>query len=248
MKKKIVVKDLVAENRRLQDTFKKKLNEGFFDNVLKKVGMGSPEEVKQKKVSTMTPKEKQLYDKAVAAAGTAAEDAAWAEYEAERYGTGDKSPVLGKQDTPMAQELQKKTVEELTKDMGLDFSKVTMNYDGTISYNGTFQFDPTIHLDDKNNLLLPMSYVEILKFSPKTKGDPYALHKGMPKRVKFVDLSYFKDGEHTWFNSFNGPTKLADYIRKNVNPPGKIEIPYKFDYEMKQPAGRSDDYDDYMQR
>ena len=49
MKKKIIVKDLVAENRKLQDTFKKRLNEGFFDNVLKKVGMGAPEQVKQKK-------------------------------------------------------------------------------------------------------------------------------------------------------------------------------------------------------
>lgn len=247
MKKKIIVNDLVAENRKLQDTFKKRLNEGFFDNVLKKVGMGAPEEVKQKKVSTMTPKEKELYDKAKAAAGTAAEDAAWAEYEAERYGTGDKSPVLGKQDTPIAQELQKKTVEELANDMKLDFSKVKMNYDGTISYNGVFEFDPTIHLDDKNNLLLPMSYVEVLKFSPKTKGDPYALHKGMPKRVGSVKLNYLKDGEHPWFNEM-GRDKLSDYIRKNVNPPGKIEIPYKFDYEIKQPAGRSDDYDDYMQR
>jgi hypothetical protein len=37
-------------------------------------------------------------------------------------------------------------------------------------------------------------------------------------------------------------------IRKNLNPSGKIEIPYKFDYEIKTSAGRSDDYDDYMQR
>lgn len=247
MKKKIIIKDLVEENRKLQDTFKKRLSEGFFDNVLKKVGMGAPEEVKKKKVSTMTPKEKELYDKAKAAAGTAAEDAAWAEYEAERYGTGDKSPVLGKQDTPMAQELQQKTVEELAKDMGLDFSKVKMDYSGQIRYDGRFEFDPAKHLDDKNNLILPMSYVDTLKFSPNTKGDPYALHKGMPKSVNRVDFSY-ADGEHTWFNTFDGPTKLAEYIRKNVDPPGKITINYKFDYEMKKPAGRSDDYDDYMQR
>ena len=58
MKKIVVVKDLVLENRKIQDTFKKRLNEGFFDNVLKKVGMGEPEKVKEKKVSTMTPKEK----------------------------------------------------------------------------------------------------------------------------------------------------------------------------------------------
>lgn len=73
MKKIVVVRDLVLENRKIQDTFKKRLNEGFFDNVLKKVGMGEPEKVKEKKVSTMTPKEKELYDKAIAAAGTAAE-------------------------------------------------------------------------------------------------------------------------------------------------------------------------------
>jgi hypothetical protein len=246
MKKKIVVKDLVEENRKLQDTFKKRLNEGFFDNVLKKVGMGEPAEVKQKKVSTMTPKEKELYDKAKAAAGTAAEDAAWAEYEAERYGGGDKSPVLGKQDTSIAQELQKKTVEDLAKDMKLDFSKVKMNYDGTIDYNGRFEFDPTIHLDDKNNLLLPMKRVSVLAFSPKTKGNPWELHKGMPKDADQISYSA-TDGEHAWFNSI-GRDKLATMIRKNIDPPGKIEIPYKFDYEMRQPAGRSDDYDDYMQR
>jgi len=246
MKKKIVVKDLVEENRKLQDTFKKRLNEGFFDNVLKKVGMGEPEQVKQKKVSTMTPKEKELYDKAKAAAGTAAEDAAWAEYEAERYGGGDKSPVLGKQDTPMAQELQKKTVEDLAKDMKLEFSKIKMNYDGTIDYNGTFEFDPTIHLDDKNGLLLPMNKVSVLAFSPNTKGNPWELHKGMPQKADQISYKA-NDGEHTWFNSI-GRDKLADMIRKNLNPPGKIEIPYKFDYEIKTPAGRSDDYDDYMTR
>jgi hypothetical protein len=246
MKKKIVVKDLVAENRKLQDTFKKRLNEGFFDNVLKKVGMGAPEQVKQKKVSTMTPKEKELYDKAKAAAGTAAEDAAWAEYEAERYGGGDKSPVLGKQDTPMAQELQKKTVEDLAKDMRLDFSKVKMKYDGTIDYDGRFEFNPAIHLDDKNNLLLPMNRVSILAFSPNTKGNPWELHKGMPKDANKIDFNY-SDGEHKWFND-TGRDNLATMIRKNLNPSGKIEIPYKFDYEIKKPAGRSDDYDDYMQR
>lgn len=35
MKKKIIVKDLVEENRKLQDTFKKRLNEGFFDYEIK---------------------------------------------------------------------------------------------------------------------------------------------------------------------------------------------------------------------
>ena len=246
MKKKIIVKDLVEENRKLQDTFKKRLNEGFFDNVLKKVGMGEPEQVKQKKVSTMTPKEKELYDKAKAAAGTAAEDAAWAEYEAERYGTGDKSPVLGKQDTPMAQELQKKTVEDLAKDMKLDFSKVKMNYDGTIDYDDIFEFNPAIHLDDKNNLLLPMRRVKILAFSPNTKGNPWELHKGMPKDAGQISYRAI-DGEHKWFND-TGRDNLAAMIRKHLNPTGKIEIPYKFDYEIKTPAGRSDDYDDYMTR
>ena len=53
MKNKIIVHDLVAENRKLQDTFKKRLNVGFFDNVLKKVGMGEPDAVKQKKVSSI---------------------------------------------------------------------------------------------------------------------------------------------------------------------------------------------------
>ena len=42
MKKKIVVKDLVLENRTMQDVFKKKLDEGFFDNVLKKVELSEP--------------------------------------------------------------------------------------------------------------------------------------------------------------------------------------------------------------
>lgn len=249
MKKKIIVNDLVAENRKLQDTFKKRLNEGFFDNVLKKVGMGEPEQVKQKKVSTMTPKEKELYDKAKAAAGTAAEDAAWAEYEAERYGSPGKSPVLGKQETPMAQELQKKTVEELAKDMGLDFAKIKMNFDGTIDYTGNFIFDPAKHADDKKNLILPMRKVELLGFSKNVKGDPFKEYKGMPKEAAYVDVQSFdtSDGEHPWFESFNTGQKFKEYLQKSLNAP-RIDMKYKWSYQLDKPSGRSDDYDDYMQR
>ena len=232
----------------MQDTFKKRLNEGFFDNVLKKVGMGEPEAVKQKKVSSMTPKEQELYDKAKAAAGTAAEDAAWAEYEAEKYGSPGKSPVLGKQETPMAQELQKKTVEELAKDMGIDFSKIKMNFDGTIDYNGNFDFLPVRHTDDKKNLLLPMNYVEELAFFPNVKGEIYSIYKGLPKKAGSVDLSHPKPGDHNFFETFKTKEKLIDYIKKNVQVSKPLEVNYKFASEMDGPGGRSDDYEDQMSR
>lgn len=249
MKKKIIVHDLVAENRKLQDTFKKRLNEGFFDNVLKKVGMGEPEAVKQKKVSSMTPKEQELYDKAKAAAGTAAEDAAWAEYEAEKYGSPGKSPVLGKQETPMAQELQKKTVEELAKDMGIDFTKIKMNFDGTIDYDGEFRFDPIKHIDDKNSLILPMRKVSSLSFSKNVKGDPFKEYKGMPKEVTYVDVQSIEtgNGEHPWFESFNTGQKFKEYLNKSLNAK-TIDIKYKWKYELNQSSGRSDDYEDQMSR
>ena len=244
MKKIVVVKDLVLENRKIQDTFKKRLNEGFFDNVLKKVGMGEPEKVKEKKVSTMTPKEKELYDKAIAAAGTAAEDAAWAEYESEKYGTGDKSPVLGKQETPMAQELQKKTVEELAKDMKLDFSKIKMNYDGTINYKGEFIFYPNIHVDDKNNLLLPMEAAYSLKLDVSITSNPFEKYKGLPKNVKvFIVL----DEPCPWYESLGSTSAIKDAISKHVNV-GNWSINYKSKFLRDREAGRSADYDDQMQR
>lgn len=244
MKKNVVVKDLVLENRKMQDTFKKRLNEGFFDNVLKKVGMGEPEKVKEKKVSTMTPKEKELYDKAIAAAGTAAEDAAWAEYEAEKYGTGDKSPVLGKQETPMAQELQKKTVEELAKDMKLDFSKIHMYYDGTIGYSEDFVFQPNIHVDDKNNLLLPMGAAYSLELSTSIKDNPFEKFKGLPKKVKVFIV---QDFPHPWYESLGSYAAIKDAISKHVAVE-KWSIQYTFKGQRDKEAGRSADYDDQMRR
>lgn len=246
MKKIVVVKDLVLENRKIQDTFKKRLNEGFFDNVLKKVGMGEPEKVKEKKVSTMTPKEKELYDKAIAAAGTAAEDAAWAEYESEKYGTGDKSPVLGKQETPMAQELQKKTVEELAKDMKLDFSKIKMNYDGTINYKGEFIFYPNIHVDDKNNLLLPIEYADVMQLSDWVESDPFEKFKGLPKKVNTFKITDER-GYHDWYDSLGSHSEIKDAISKHVNV-GNWSINYKSKFLRDREAGRSADYDDQMQR
>jgi hypothetical protein len=246
MKKNVVVKDLVLENRKMQDTFKKRLNEGFFDNVLKKVGMGEPEKVKEKKVSTMTPKEKELYDKAIAAAGTAAEDAAWAEYEAEKYGTGDKSPVLGKQETPMAQELQKKTVEELAKDMYLDFSKIKMRYDGTIDYDGEFTFHPTNSVDDKKNLLLPMRYVEAMRLHSSVKSDPFGEFKGFPKACgTFIVTDEY--GSNPWIDSLGNKEAVKDAISKHVNVE-KWSIQYTFKGQRDKEAGRSADYDDQMRR
>jgi hypothetical protein len=245
MKKKIVVKDLVAENRKIQDTFKKRLNEGFFDNVLKKVGMGAPEEVKQKKVSTMTPKEKELYDKAKAAAGTAAEDAAWAEYEAERYGSPGKSPVLGKQETPMAQELQKKTVEELAKEMRLDFSKIKMNFDGTIDYDGLLYFIPSVQTDDKKNLLLPMRKVKQFELFTLIKSDPFVEFKGIPKETDVYRTS--GNGDNVWYNKFKSQDELKSYIQKYMKV-GKWEWNYKFSWEDDLPPGRSDDYDERMRK
>ena len=244
MKKIVVVKDLVLENRKIQDTFKKRLNEGFFDNVLKKVGMGEPEKVKEKKVSTMTPKEKELYDKAIAAAGTAAEDGAWAEYESEKYGTGDKSPVLGKQETPMAQELQKKTVQELAKDMRLDFSKIKMYYDGTIAYNEDFLFQPNIHVDDKNNLLLPMEAAYSLELSDLVKDNPFEKYKGLPKNVKVFIV---QDSPHPWYESLGGTSAIKDAISKHLDVE-KWDIKYTFKVQRDKEAGRSDDYDDQMRR
>lgn len=244
MKKIVVVKDLVLENRKIQDTFKKRLNEGFFDNVLKKVGMGEPEKVKEKKVSTMTPKEKELYDKAIAAAGTAAEDAAWAEYESEKYGTGDKSPVLGKQETPMAQELQKKTVQELAKDMYLDFSKIKMYYDGTIAYNEDFHFNPKSCVDDKNNLLLPMEAAYSLKLDVSITSNPFEKYKGLPKNVKvFIVL----DEPCPWYESLGSTSAIKDAISKHVDVE-KWDIKYTFKGQRDKEAGRSDDYDDQMRR
>jgi hypothetical protein len=244
MKKIVVVKDLVLENRKIQDTFKKRLNEGFFDNVLKKVGMGGPEKVKEKKVSTMTPKEKELYDKAVAAAGTAAEDAAWAEYESEKYGTGDTSPILGKQETPMARELQKKTVQELAKDMRLDFAKIQMFTNGKADYEGVFHFYPPLHVDDKNNLLLPWNIVDGLKLNAVITSDPFEKYKGLPRKVKTFIIP---DEPHPWYESLGSYKAIKDAISKHVDVE-KWDIKYEFKWQKNKEAGRSADYDDQMQR
>lgn len=246
MKKKIIVKDLVAENRKLQDTFKKRLNEGFFDNVLKKVGMGAPEEVKQKKVSTMTPKEKELYDKAKAAAGTAAEDAAWAAYEAERYSGEDKSPILGKQETPIAQELQKKTVEDMVKEAGMDSSKVTINFDGTLNYDG--QVNPrelSKHVDDKGNALLPIKKCSSVIFGSTGNKNPFETYeKVLPQECGKVEIYGGKNGDSTWMEKYENKRGVTEYVKSKIKGVTDVQIKYVFDYQMDKDA----DYDTEMRR
>jgi len=246
MKKKIVIKDLVEENRKLQDTFKKRLNEGFFDNVLKKVGMGEPEEVKQKKVSTMTPKEKELYDKAKAAAGTAAEDAAWAEYEAERYGGKDKSPVLGKQETPMAQELQKKTVEEMVKDAQLKPAAVTINFDGTLNYDDTINLSFFgKQVDDKGNPLLPIKKCKEVYVQPVGDDNPFEKYENvLPQECAAVRINGGKNGESYWMEKYKNKAGVAEYVKTKIKGVQKVDISYVFNSEM----DRSADYDTEMQR
>lgn len=246
MKKKIVVKDLVAENRKLQDTFKKRLSEGFFDNVLKKVGMGEPEQVKQKKVSTMTPKEKELYDKAKAAAGTAAEDAAWAAYEAERYSGEDKSPILGKQETPIAQELQKKTVEDMVKEAGMDPSKVTINFDGTLNYDGPVRARQLAkQVDDKGNALLPIKKCSAIIFGATGDKNALEMHeKVLPQECGKVEIHGGNNGDSTWMEEYENRRGVTEYVKSKIKGVTAVEIKYVFDYEMDKNA----DYDTEMRR
>ena len=246
MKKKIIVHDLVAENRKLQDTFKKRLNEGFFDNVLKKVGMGEPDAVKQKKVSSMTPKEQELYDKAKAAAGTAAEDAAWAEYEAEKYGSPGKSPVLGKQETPMAQELQKKTVEDMAKEARMDPSKVTMNFDGTLNYDAKVSLGDLIkQVDDKGNALLPIKKCSAFIVGQYGDKNPFETHeKVLPQECAKVEIYGGKNGDSPWMEKYKNKMGVTAYVKSIIKGVNTVEIKYVFDSQMDRDA----DYDTEMRR
>lgn len=244
MKKNVVVKDLVLENRKMQDTFKKRLNEGFFDNVLKKVGMGEPEKVKQKKVSTMTPKEKELYDKAIAAAGTAAEDAAWAEYEAEKYGGVDKSPLLGKQETPMAQELQKKTIDDYAKEHYLRTNLIKLNGDGTMDYGGNLDFWRLAEIkDDKGNPLFPVKKCHILSIGP-SKEDPFEKwEKFTPQECDEVRIEGGKNGQSPWMEKYKNKAGVREYVASKTKT-NVVDISYVMDYQM----DRNADYDAEMRR
>jgi hypothetical protein len=244
MKKKIVVKDLVLENRKMQDVFKKRLNEGFFDNVLKKVGMGEPEKVKEKKVSTMTPKEKELYDKAIAAAGTAAEDGAWAAYEAEKYGGEDKSPLLGKQETPMAQELQKKTIEDYAEEHFLRTHLIKLNGDGTMDYGGNLDFWRLAEIkDDKGNPLFPVKFCHILSVGPR-KEDPFQKwEKFTPQECGEVQIDGGKNGQSPWMEKYKNKAGVIEYVKSKTKT-NKVTISYVFDSQM----DRNADYDTEMRR
>jgi hypothetical protein len=243
MKKIVVVKDLVLENRKIQDTFKKRLNEGFFDNVLKKVGMGEPEKVKEKKVSTMTPKEKELYDKAIAAAGTAAEDAAWAEYESEKYGGVDKSPLLGKQETPMAQELQKKTIEDYAEEHHLRINLIKLNFDGTMDYGGIIDFWRLAEIkDDKGNPLFPVKFCHILEIGP-SKEDPFEKwEKFTPQECGEVRIES-DNGKSPWMEKYKNRAGVTEYVKTKIKAKN-VTISYVFDSQM----DRNADYDREMQR
>lgn len=244
MKKKIVVKDLVLENRKMQDVFKKRLNEGFFDNVLKKVGMGEPEKVKEKKVSTMTPKEKELYDKAIAAAGTAAEDGAWAAYEAEKYGGEDKSPLLGKQETPMAQELQKKTIEDYAEEHNLKMNLIKLNFDGTMDYDGIISFWRLVEMkDDKGNPLFAIKYLKTLSIGA-SKEDPFVkFEKFMPQECDEVRIDGGKNGQSPWMEKYKNKAGVMEYVKSKTKT-NKVTISYVFDSQM----DRNADYDTEMRR
>ena len=244
MKKIVVVKDLVLENRKIQDTFKKRLNEGFFDNVLKKVGMGEPAKVKEKKVSTMTPKEKELYDKAIAAAGTAAEDGAWAEYEAEKYGGVNKSPLLGKQETPMAQELQKKTIDDYAKEHHLRTNLIKLNGDGTMDYGGSISFWRLAEIkDDKGNPLFPVKKCGTLSIGA-SKEDPFKKwEKFTPQECDEVEIDGGKNGESPWMEKYKTKGGVMEYVKSKTKT-NVVKISYVMDYQMDRDA----DYDTEMRR
>lgn len=113
MSKQIKTRDLVTEGRNIQEKFKKRLDEGFFDNLAKKIGLNQPA--------------KPGFDYAAAMKKAAAQTAQDAEIkrgdidnvEKELQSKGSSSDLLKKQDSDEGQSVQKAAILKMLLEKGI---------------------------------------------------------------------------------------------------------------------------------